>query len=368
MSSGNAFKLNYLLAPLAPLYGLGASVRNLLFNWGILSSTEYQVPVISIGNLAVGGTGKTPHTEYLVRLLKDDYRVAVLSRGYKRSTKGFVLADENSTAQTIGDEAYQVKNKFPDLVVAVDGNRRRGIQNLLALPDGQKPEVILLDDAFQHRYVTPSLSILLTDYNRLFYKDYLLPYGRLREWSRGMHRADGIVVTKCPDTLRPIDFRIIESEMGLLPHQHLYFTRVEYGQLRPVFPSSLNRRIDNFFDSDNEALLVAGIASPELFIKEAEKRYCSVTPILFPDHHVFEKQDIRKISDAFARLKGTEKFVLVTEKDAARLSNNPFVPEEWKEVLFYLPITIEFCTESVLPFDDWVKNHIITFKRNNIFH
>jgi tetraacyldisaccharide 4'-kinase len=368
MSTDNAFKLNYLLAPLAPLYGLGASVRNLLFNWGILSSAEYQVPVISVGNLSVGGTGKTPHTEYLVRLLKANYRVAVLSRGYKRNTNGFVLADENSSAQSIGDEAFQVKNKFPDVVVAVDGNRQRGIRTLLALPTEQKPEIILLDDAFQHRYVAPSLSILLTDYHRLFYKDHLLPFGRLRERRHGMHRADGIVVTKCPDDLLPIDYRIIEGEMGLLSHQHLYFTRIVYGQLQPVFPLALNRHSDNFSDSDNEVLLLAGIASPEPFIREVEKRFQSVTPILFPDHHAFERQDIKKISDAFARLKSTDKFILVTEKDAARLSNNPLTPEEWKEVLFYLPITIEFCTKSALSFDDWVKNHIITFRRNNIVH
>jgi tetraacyldisaccharide 4'-kinase len=307
MPADNAFKLNYLLAPLAPLYGLGTVIRNLLFNRGILPSTEYQVPVISIGNLAVGGTGKTPHTEYLVRLLKEDCRVCVLSRGYKRAVKGFVLADEASDARMIGDEACQVKNKFPGITVAVDGNRRRGIRQVLALPGNRRPEVILLDDAFQHRYVTPSLSILLTDYNRLYYKDRLLPFGRLREPASGICRADIVVVTKCPENLRLADFRLIEKETGLLPRQHLYFSRLTYGKIQAVFPAVVDRTETLTY---HEALLLAGIASPEPFIREAAKRFTKTVPVLFPDHHAFDKQDIRRIKDAFDRLDKDRKSVV----------------------------------------------------------
>jgi tetraacyldisaccharide 4'-kinase len=369
MPAPKSFKLHYPLAPLAFLYGLAAGARNLLFDWGILPSEEYRVPVIGIGNLSVGGTGKTPHTEYLAALLKQHYRVAVLSRGYKRCTKGFVLAGDSDTAQTIGDEPYQIKRKLPDLLVAVDANRRRGIRRLLELPEHQRPEVILLDDAFQHRYVSPSCSILLTDYNRLYYADRLLPFGSLREARSGMHRAGVIIVTKCEEGLRPIDFRIIAGEMHLKPYQHLYFTRIAYGKTEPVFPEHTDQATaGNYLNADNEALLLAGIASPALFIEEAERRFRKVHPMLFPDHHDFSRQDIQKIKDRFGRLDSPDKFILVTEKDAARLLHNPFYPTEWKRITCYLPITVEFCTETTLSFDDCIRNHIITFRRNNIFH
>jgi tetraacyldisaccharide 4'-kinase len=360
----SAFKLNYFLSPLAPLYGLGISTRNLLFTLGILPSAEYPVPVISIGNLTVGGTGKTPHTEYLVDMLRKKYRIAALSRGYKRTTKGWVIvAEEGHDAHSVGDEAYQMKRKFPDVIVAVDENRRRGISNLLKLND--KPAIILLDDAYQHRYVTPSLSILLTDFHRLFYKDKLLPLGRLREPKSAMHRADGIIVTKCDAGLRPIDYRIMEQEMELYSHQQLFFTRIVYDPLQPVFPIA-SGIMTNLNVSDNDVLLLTGIASPQPFIKEAEKRFGKITTMIFPDHHYYDKHDIARINEVFARLNSPDKFILTTEKDAVRLLNNPLVPQAWRDVLYYLPIRIDFCTETSVRFNDWVKNHIVTFQRNNI--
>jgi tetraacyldisaccharide 4'-kinase len=369
MPAERTFKLRYPLILPALVYGLVVGVRNLLFNWGILPSEEYQVPVISVGNLSIGGTGKTPHTEYLIKLLKQKYRIAVLSRGYKRRSKGFLLAGDAETALTIGDEPYQMKRKFPDVLIAVDGNRRRGIENLLGLPERLRPEVILLDDAFQHRYVSPSFSILLTDYHRLFYKDQLLPVGFLREPKSHMHRANLVIVTKCEEDLRPIDFRVIESEMKLQPYQHIYYTRILYGKAQPVFAVHTGHAIaGNFLNADNEVLLLAGVASPALFVREAEKRFTKVVPMLFADHHTFDKQDIRKIKEAFDRLDSPDKFILVTEKDAARLLHNPFVPDEWKRLLYYLPISIDFCTETALSFDACIHNHIITFQRNNIFH
>jgi tetraacyldisaccharide 4'-kinase len=367
MAEEKRFKLYHLLAPLSFVYGLIVRARNVLFNWDVLSSEEYPVPVISVGNLAIGGTGKTPHIEYLIRLLKQKYKIGVLSRGYKRTTKEFLLAGDADTALTLGDEPYQMKRKFPDILVAVDGNRRRGIQNLLALPDNSKPDVILLDDAYQHRYVTPSLSILLTDYNRPFYKDKLLPVGFLREPKGNMRRANAIIVTKCEEGLRPIDFRIIESEMKLHPYQHIYFTRVTYGEMQPVFPGTGSEAAENYPGAESEALLVAGIASPALFVGEAERRFRKVSPMIFPDHHYFDKQDVRKIKETFNRLESPDKFILVTEKDAARLLHNPFIGEEWKKVFYYLPISINFCAETTRPFDDYIQNHIITFQRSNIF-
>lgn len=367
MPDENSFTTNYLLAPLSFLYGLGVRVRNILFNWGMLPSEEFPVPVISVGNLAVGGTGKTPHVEYLIRLLKDKYKIAVLSRGYKRKTKDFVLADDKSSYLTIGDEPFQIKRKFPDILVAVDSNRRRGIRNLLQLPEEERPEIILLDDAFQHRYVTPSLSIVLTDYNRLYYRDMLLPAGRLREPSSGIHRADVVVVTKCIKNLKPIDYRIIADEMKLLAYQQLYFTHITYGQLEPLYPASISFHEKFSIKKDDEILLLTGIASPESFIREVEKQSDKVTTMTFPDHHIFSKQDIRKINETFNRINNPDKYILVTEKDAARLLMNPLLPDEWKNVLFYLPITIDFCTEPHLLLDDLVLNHIITVQRNSIF-
>lgn len=225
--------INWWLLPISWLYGFVVCIRNRLFKWGILKSEEFDIPVICIGNITVGGTGKTPHTEYLVKLLKDKYRIAVLSRGYGRKTKGFILAGSDSTSRQIGDEPLQIKQKFPEVLVAVDAKRTRGIHNLMALED--PPEVILLDDAFQHRYVKPSYSIVLTNYNRPAYLDKLLPAGRLRESFGHIYKASMIVVTKCPDDLKPIDYRLITHEINPYPYQSLFFTRFTYKQLVPVF-------------------------------------------------------------------------------------------------------------------------------------
>lgn len=367
MSKDNSFKINYLLTPLSFLYGIGVKIRNLLFDWGILPSVEYPVPVISIGNLTVGGTGKTPHTEYLIRFLEDNFRVAVLSRGYKRATTGFILASEESTSQTIGDEPYQMMRKFPDIIVAVDSNRRRGIQNLLSLPKDEKPDVILLDDAFQHRYVNPSLSILTTDYYRLFNKDALLPAGRLREPKSGRNRADIIIVTKCPTDLAPINFRIVQEEMKLLTHQKVFFTCIKYEQPEPVFQSGdRDLFISRNIEKEDEILLVAGIASADRFVEEVNNQSDHVTTMIFPDHHEYDQQDIRKINEAFDKLTGTDKYFLTTEKDAVRLLNNPYIPEEWKEILFYLPIKIGFINQPEISLGSLVEKHIVTLRHNII--
>lgn len=239
MQKNDKIKINSYLAPLSFLYGIGVWLRNRLFDWGILHSEQYPVPVICIGNLSVGGTGKTPHTEYIVRLLKDKYRIAVLSRGYKRKTSGFILADSGSSSLEIGDEPFQMKNKFPDILVAVDADRRRGIQHLLSLPEKDKPEVILLDDAYQHRYVHPSLSIVLSDYHRLFYNDKLMPAGYLREPVSNINRTDIVVVTKCDKDMKPIDFRIIEENMKLRAHQLLFLPALFMEKSNRYFPRML---------------------------------------------------------------------------------------------------------------------------------
>lgn len=357
-------KIHHLLAPFSFLYGLGVRLRNQLFDWGLLSSEQYPVPVISVGNLNVGGTGKTPHTEYIISLLKNQYRIAVLSRGYKRRTSGFILADENSTSREIGDEPYQMKNKFPDITVAVDANRRRGIRQLLTLPIEERPEVIVLDDAFQHRYVTPSLSLVLTDYHRLFYYDKLMPAGRLREPINGICRADIVIVSKCEEDMKPIEFRIIEENMKLKAHQQLFFTRVKYGEPQAVFPETEGLPAQNSINKEDSLLVISGIASPTPFIEKVETISQNTEIAIFQDHHIFSKSDFKKLDSMYEKLETSRKFILVTEKDAARLKNNPLVPDKWKKVLYYLPITIDFC--SGRNFDETIYKHIISIQKNSI--
>lgn len=366
MLEGNHIKIHTWLLPFSFLYGIGVRLRNTLFNCGMLRAEQYPVPVICIGNLTAGGTGKTPHTEYIVRLLRERYRVAILSRGYKRKTRGFVLATAQSSFRDIGDEPYQMKMKFPDILVAVDANRRRGIQKLLALPPEERPEVILLDDAYQYRYVTPSFSIVLTDFNRLYYLDKLLPAGKLCEPASGIFRTDAVVVTKCPGDLKPIECRIIEKDMHLFAHQLLYFTKVCYGKLTPVFPEvaparelqEVGRELQEV-GKEEQVLAIAGIANPDYFIKELEKYTAGITPFLFPDHHAFRKNDIKNIHKAFEQGEAPQKIILTTEKDAARLKDLAYLPESWKSCLYYLPIEIYFTPDK--GFDEAIGRHIDNF-------
>ena len=220
---GDFIKINEWLLPFSWLYGLGVGIRNTLFDLGILKSRSFDVPVISVGNITVGGSGKTPHVEYLIRLLHNKYRVAVLSRGYKRKTKGFILADENSTMKDIGDEPYQMHSKFKDVSIAVDRNRCNGIERITTDEATKDTDVILLDDAYQHRYVKPGINILLVDYHRLIIYYKLLPAGRLRESKEGKTRADIVIVTKCPKDLKPMSFR---SE-GSLPRRYTFYQRYQ---------------------------------------------------------------------------------------------------------------------------------------------
>lgn len=256
----NKPKIYWGLWPVSMLYGIGASIRNKLFDWGMLRSRSFPFPLICIGNLTVGGTGKTPHTEYLIRLLKKEFKVAALSRGYKRETKGFVLASSSSTAAEIGDEPFQMARKFPDITVAVDADRCEGIN--LIQEKCPATEVILLDDAFQHRYVTPGLSVLLTDYNRPIYEDQLLPAGRLRETRNGKKRADMIIVTKCPAGLSDTEQESIKRKLQPHSGQKVLFTTMKYGKLQPLFANAAERSLDSL-KKQEEILLLTGIASPD---------------------------------------------------------------------------------------------------------
>lgn len=356
------------LLPCAFLYGIGVRLRNQFFDWGWLKERSFPIPVISIGNLAVGGTGKTPHTEYLIRLLSDQYRVAVVSRGYKRKTKGYLLATANSTSKEIGDEPFQMKLKYPDLILAVDSNRCRAIDNLLALPSEERPHVILLDDAFQHRYVSPSYSILLTDFSRLYYKDKLLPAGRLREPSSGQNRASMVIVTKSPSVMKPIDCRVIETELNLLAYQALFFTHIQYGKVTPLFKDQAHMELFPLSKMKKEqtVLLVSGIANPTSFISKIERYTKQVSVMNFSDHHVFRKSDFKQIKETFDQLPSPDKIIIVTEKDAARLISEHHFPEELKPYIYYLPIEIQFNLENQYKFNELILEHIRNFKRNRI--
>lgn len=341
MKSNKDKFLIYVLTPLSWVYGLVTGFRNWLFDSKILKEKEYDIPVIGVGNLTVGGTGKTPHVEYIISQLASELNIAVLSRGYKRKTKGFILANPKSTPRSIGDESFQIYQKFGMKVhVAVCESRRKGIEELINLfPDLQ---LIVLDDSFQHRWVKPKISVLLTDYNRPFYKDKLLPLGRLREGLFQVNRADMVVVTKCPDDLMPINYRIATKDLDLLSFQQLFFSRYEYSSLKPVFPDEApyTASLGSFGPGDS-VLLLTGIAHPREFVRYFKQYPFKVKVFHFPDHHDYSRADIEKISERFNSMPGERKIIVTTEKDSVRLLHNPYFPTKLKPFTFYLPLNVK---------------------------
>ena len=359
---GDFIKINEWLLPLSWLYGLGVKFRNMLFEIGILRSESFDVPVISVGNITVGGTGKTPHVEYLIELLKDKAKVAVLSRGYKRRTRGFVIADDNATAKTIGDEPLQMKRKYgDDITVAVDRKRCHGIRQLTSDENGI--DVILLDDAFQHRYVQPGVNILLVDYHRLIIYDKLLPAGRLREPLSGKNRADIVIVTKCPHDLKPMEFRVITKAMNLYPFQRLFFTCLEYRNITPVFGSG-EQSLDSI-GKDCHILLLTGIASPQQMIEDLSPRCPHITPLTFGDHHTFTSSDVARINNEFAALPHP-KMIITTEKDATRLIAVEGLSEEVRGAMFALPVKIRFMLGQEESFNEKIIGYVRKNSRNSI--
>ena len=353
---GDFIKINEWLLPLSWLYGLGVRFRNFLFDVGILKSQDYKVPIISVGNITVGGTGKTPHVEYLAKLLKDQFKVAVLSRGYKRKSHGYVLADKDTPMRQIGDEPYQMRQKFPGITVAVDKNRRRGIARLT---EDDTIDVILLDDAFQHRYVKPGINILLVDYHRLIIYDKLLPAGRLREPLPGKNRADIVIVTKCPKELKPMEYRVITRAMNLYAYQTLYFSTLEYGELRPVFPQVRSSLTLSRLSSHN-VLLLTGIASPRQLSEDLKPLVKSITPMAFADHHHFTQKDLLRLSATFEAMP-SPKVIITTEKDATRLNDAGELGDELRKAFYVIPVNIKFMLEQ----EDLFNQNIIGYVRKN---
>lgn len=331
---GDHIKINYWLLPLSWLYGLVVSIRNLMFDVGMLKSKTFPLPVICVGNITVGGTGKTPHTEYLIRLLSEKHQVAVLSRGYKRQSEGYVLATPTTSMTDIGDEPYQMKHKFPQIHMAVDKDRCHGIEELMKKEVQPSTDVVILDDAFQHRYVKAGLNILLMDYHRLIYLDKLLPAGRLRESSSGTKRADIVIVTKCPRDITPIERTGIERSLNIENWQKIFFSTYSYP--------------DDMKGIGKNPLLVTGIASPEQMIYDLQKIVPEFDVMSFPDHHHFTENDINNI-----RTRAAGRTILTTEKDATRLHG--------LENVKVIPIEVEFI-DGKEDFDNIIRNYVNTKK------
>jgi tetraacyldisaccharide 4'-kinase len=327
---------NIFLLPLSWLYGAITGVRNFLYNYGILKSVKFDIPVICVGNIAAGGTGKTPFSAYLIEKLYKDYKTALLSRGYKRKSKGFVLADDESTALIIGDEPRLLKRKYPELVVAVDADRVEGITKIRQLKP--ETEMILLDDGFQHRRVDPGCKILLTDYGRLYSRDHILPYGMLRESRRAYARADMVVVTKCPDNITGKELQDIADELKILPHQSLFFAGWEYAPLYSLFGKHCLTDDDI---KNKEIVLMTGIASPAQAVSYLKSVTAGVQLFQFPDHHYFSREDYKQLADSVTQHNEIVKTVVVTEKDAARIESDKWFPDRLKEHIYVLPVKMK---------------------------
>ena len=365
-TSKNNIFWHLLLKPFSMIYGMIAFIRNLLFDYHLLRSTEFDVPVISVGNITVGGTGKTPFIEFLVSILEKEFKVAILSRGYKRKSKGFLLADDQSTLDDIGDEPLQMKKKFPEVTLAVDKKRVHGIKELLERDNSL--DVILLDDAYQHRYVKPGLSILMIDFNQPLSKDYYLPLGRLRESPSEKARAHIIVTTKCPENLKPIEQRIILNEMNLYPYQKLYFTTIKYGEIKPVFSDSSATLTQDICKAGKyNILLVTGIANSRPLRRHTRSISPKLKEIKFPDHHNFTSKDMTHIGETFGNIENEKKIIITTEKDAMRLASfeGEIMPD--KTFWYYIPIEVSFHNRAKASFVKYIVDYVKKNKRNSLF-
>ncbi len=347
--------LRILLFPISILYGLITYFRNKLYDFGWFKVTEFDVPIISVGNLSMGGTGKTPHIEYLIRLLNNDNKLATLSRGYGRKTKGFFMADGLTNAQDIGDEPMQFHQKFPKICVAVDANRVEGVNEILSAD--KTPDLILLDDAFQHRRIKPGFQILLTPFNDLFSDDWVFPTGRLREFTGGKSRADVIVVTKCPEQLSIKKVSEINNKLTIGENQQLFFSKTVYGSI--VFGWDKILDFDDLLEY--KVLLVTGIANPQPLIKHLKSYDITFKHLKFADHHNFTNDDVLKIDSDFASLGSGKKVVLTTEKDYVRLSTTSI----HKSNLMYLPISVDFLNGNKAKFDKKITDYVKQNKRNS---
>ncbi len=330
-----------LLRPFSWAYGAGVWLRNTAFDSHLLKQKRFDVPVVSVGNIAVGGTGKTPHVEYIISALSPYYRIGVLSRGYKRKTHGFIMARDTLTSRDLGDEPYQIFLKFGSTVrLAVCESRRKGIAELLRIaPD---INLILLDDAFQHRWVKPKVNIVLIDYNRPPWTDHLLPLGRLREPMKRILDADMVVVTKCPDDIKPIEQKLVKQKLDLFPQTQLFFSNIKYGELQHVFPAEQPVPDLQWLKPTDLVLGLTGIANPRNFVRYLRNSPAQVKVIHYRDHHDYTRDDFRYIMSKLDELQGDRKIIVTTEKDAVRMLNNPYFPLDRRDIIYYVPIQVGF--------------------------
>ena len=344
--------LKSLLYPITFLYSIIIKFRNFLFDTNIIKGTYFNdVVVITIGNVTVGGTGKTPLAEYLIKNLKEKYKIAILSRGYKRKTKGFLYVSLQSTYEDVGDEPIQIANKHKDIIVAVCANRVKGIKKIKA---ENEVDIIILDDAFQHRKLIPKFSILLTTFNNPYFKDKFLPVGDLRDCRSQYKRAEIIISTKAPENTKPIERSIWKADIELMPYQRLFFSKEKYLKLKNVFHSNIQ------FDTqagDYTILIVSGIANSNSFVDQIKNKYSEkIIHLKYRDHKKFSKKDIEKITTEFDQIKN-KKIILTTEKDAMRLRNFEF-KDEIKQKMFYLPIEIDFLFEAEKEFNSLILKSV----------
>ncbi len=344
--------LRVILFPFACIYGFIMALRGKLFDWKVLRSESFPLAVISVGNLSYGGTGKTPMVEYLIRRLSESYKVATLSRGYKRKTRGFVLAHKKSTFEEIGDEPLQYKTKFDNVEVAVHERRRKGINRLM--DNFSDLDVVLLDDAYQHRYVKPGLSILLTDFHKLFVNDYPLPAGTLREFRSASKRADIIIVTKTPGVLSPITRRRITSMIKPRLHQQLLFSYISYGKPAPICKENEGLLKKTY----NTILLFSGVAN-SYPLQEHLQSMCQELQVMdFMDHHKYTLQDLEKIKTEFNNMFTRNKVIFTTEKDAMRLDKSSLRELIKNMPVFYIPIKFKFHNGDNIIFDDQILDYV----------
>ena len=348
--------MRILLLPISLLYHIVLCIRHKLYDWSILKSRQFEYPIICIGNLNLGGTGKTPHTEYLIQLLKDTYRVATLSRGYGRKTKGFHRAEPHSIYETVGDEPLQYFKKFPGIQVAVDEDRVEGVEKLITGQD--TPEVILLDDAFQHRRIKAGLNILLTEYQHFYCDDFLFPTGTLRDIRSAAKRADIIVVSKSPKEMDDAAKQQIINKLKPTENQKFFFSYLEYLPLQSLNEAAEQASAENAYS----VLAFCGIANPKPFVEELKTRYKTIDFLPFGDHHAYTENDVKTILTHFRNLDGEKKIIVTTEKDAARLTNSPYLCEFECAPLYDLPISVRFHEEERF------NEEILTYVRQNPHH
>lgn len=356
--------LRLILLPFSLIYACVIWLRNRFYDWGWFKQTAFPLPIIVVGNLAVGGTGKTPMTEHIIRLLSSKYKLATLSRGYGRKTKGFKRVETSSSAENVGDEPLQFKLKYSTVTVAVNENRVDGIKQLQA-----DHEVVLLDDAFQHRALKPGLSIVLMEYASLLAPQYLLPAGNLRDMFMEKRRADIIVVTKCPSDIAPQTHKKILNKLNLQSNQHVFFTEIQYAEPQPLAKlcGSLegNAKKEKTFkwNSVDQVLLVTGIANPEPLRNYISSYTTEIEHLAFPDHHAFTPQDLQTIRLKFEDLTSAKKIILTTEKDAMRLKDEKFEGLTQDLPIYYLPISLGFLFDEQAHFDALIVDYCQSEKK-----